>query len=282
MRISQSQRALCLSLILSVLVVVPRGTMASDLGRLYLLEPLFQIMAAEGLASAGEDAAVPIDPMEQLLWRAELARIYDAPRMQAQFETTIAERLANRSDVEQDALDFARSELGARVLQLEVTAREALLDDTVDEMARLALSEARDARPDSSLGQRLALVRERIAVNDLIELNVSLGLNTTLAYYQGMLAEAPDPSFAPDDVLALVWSQEEDIRADIKDWIESYFLLAYQPLSDDDMRAYIDYCASPLGDAFNRVLFAGFDAVFVGISGDVGRALGRMLGAESL
>jgi signal transduction histidine kinase len=282
MRISQPTRALCLSLILAMLAAFPRGAGASDLGRLYLLEPLFQIMAAEGLASAGEDAAVPIDPMEQALWRAELARIYEASRMQALFEETVAAKLAQQSQVEQDALDFARSELGARVLQLEVTAREALLDDAVDEMARLALSEARDASPESPVGQRLALVRERIAVNDLIELNVSLGMNTTLAYYQGMLAEAPDPSFEAQELLSLVWSQEEDIRADIEDWIESYFLMAYQPLSDDEFRSYIDYCASPLGDAFNRVLFAGFDAVFVGISRDVGRALGRVLGAESL
>lgn len=282
MRISLFPRALFLSLVLALCAAFPRGVVASEVGRLYLFEPLFQVMAAEGLAATTEDPAIPIDPMEQALWRAELARIYDAPRMQAAFEAAVAEKLSLQPEVEQDALAFARSELGARILQLEVTAREALLDDAVDELARLTLSEARTAPADSDLGRRLALVRERIAVNDLVELNVSLGLNTTLAYYQGMLAEAPDPEFAPEEVLAFVWSQEEDIRADIEDWIESYFLMAYQPLSDDEMRSYVEYCASPLGNAFNRVLFAGFDAVFVQISRDVGLALGRVMGGESL
>jgi hypothetical protein len=58
--------------------------------------------------------------------------------------------------------------------------------------------------------------------------------------------------------------------------------MAYQPLSDDDLRAYIDHSSTPLGDAFNRAMFLAFDTVFVDISRQVGTALGRTLSGQSL
>lgn len=272
-----------IALVVLLVALMPvRFAQAQSIPELYLFDDLFPIMASEGINSAGSEEATPLDPTELARWRAELARIYDADRMQAGFVAVIDEGLAGRDDIAQDAIDFAMSELGTRVLRLEISAREALLDDAVDEMARFALSEARAADPDTTLAKRLALVRERIAVNDLIELNVSLGMNTSFAYYAGMLSEADVPGMTMQDVLALVWAQEEDIRADVEDWIESYFLMAYQPLSDAELQQYILHSGSDLGDAFNRVMFRAFDSVFVDISKQVGAALGRAMSAQSL
>lgn len=270
-------------LLAGLLAVAPvRASVAQDLAELYLFEDLFQIMAAEGVASAGDDAATPLDPAELGQWRADLGRIYDAARMQENFMAALDAALQGRTDVTRDAVTFAQSPLGEQVLRLEVSARAALLDDEIDEMARVSLMDARSAPESSTAGQRLALIRERIDVNNLVELNVSLGLNTSYAYYMGMLSQTDLPGLGPQDVLSLVWAQEGDIRADVVDWIESYFLMAYQPLSNDDLRAYIDHSASPLGDAFNRAMFLAFDTVFVDISQRVGTALGRALSGQSL
>ncbi len=266
-----------------VLVLGPvRASVAQDLPELYLFDDLFQIMAAEGISASGDENATPLDPTELGQWRANLERIYDASRLEANFVAALEQALEGRADVTEDAIAFAQSPLGERVLRLEVSAREALLDNEIDEMARLALMEAREADSDSAAARRLALVRERIEVNNLVELNVSLGLNTSYAYYTGMLSETDLPGLEPQDVLTLVWAQEEDVRADVGDWIESYFLMAYQPLSDDDLRAYIDWSGSALGDAFNRAMFLAFDTVFVDISRQVGTALGRALSGQSL
>lgn len=271
-------------MLLAVLVAFApmRGVLANEVAELYLFDELFQIMADEGIASAGDAEATPLDPSELGQWRADLARIYDGQAIRSKFSATLDTALAGQPDVVADAIDFARSTLGERVLRLEVSARAALLDDTIDDMARLALMDARNAPATSAAGQRLALVQQRIEVNNLIELNVSLGLNTSYAYYMGMLSQTELAGLGPQDVLPLVWAQEEDIRADVTDWIESYFLMAYQPLTDDELRAYIDQAGAPLGDAFNRAMFLAFDTVFVDISGQVGTALGRALSGQSL
>ncbi|MFN6953040.1 MAG: hypothetical protein ACK4NE_10675, partial [Albidovulum sp.] len=53
--------------------------------------------------------------------------------------------------------------------------------------------------------------------------------------------------------------------------------LAYGPLTDEDLRAYLDYSRSPEGKRLNTALFAAFDAVFEPISRELGRAAGRQL-----
>jgi len=279
-RLNIQLRILLLSLLLAF--GSTRSAVSADLADLYFFEELFPIMAAEGIASSGDENATPLDRSELGQWRSDLARIYDASRMQQSFTDVLNSALAGRDDIIRDATEFGQSSLGERVLKLEVSARAALLDDAIDDMARQALLDARAAPAQSELGQRLALVRERVAVNDLVELNVSLGLNTSYAYYTGMLSETELPGLGPQDVLSLVWEQENDIRTDVTDWIESYFLMAYQPLSTEDMRAYIDWSGSAYGDAFNRAMFRAFDAVFVDISSQVGTALGRALSGQSL
>ena len=269
-------------LIMMLSVGNARLVSAQDLSEAYLLPELFEIMSDESIAAIGAEGASPLSDTELAEWRAELATIYDPQRMHSRFLTELDAALASRPDVTADALDFAASDLGRRVLRLEVSARTALLEPEIDDAARSALMHARHARPDARDARMLALVRERIAANDLIELNVSLGLNTSYAYYSGMLAEGATSGLGAQDLLALVQAQEEDIRQDIIDWIESYFLMAYQPLSEEEMRAYIAHAASPRGDAFNRAMFRAFDAVFVALSHQVGRALGRRMMAEEL
>ncbi|MDD7970231.1 hypothetical protein [Roseinatronobacter alkalisoli] len=269
--------------LLCVLMLVSsvRLAQAQDLSEAFLLPELFQIMAAEGRAAIGQDSAAPVSDAELDLWRAELDEIYDADRMHVDFVAALDAALESKPGIRADAIDFATTELGQRILRLEISARDALLQDEIDDVARLALLEARSASQKGA-DNRLALVRARIRANDLVELNVSLGMNTSYAYYRGMLAENTAIGLNAEDMLNMVQALEPSIRNDVTDWIESYFLMAYQPLSDDELQAYIAYSASPEGDAFNRAMFQAFDAVFVGLSHRVGRALGRIMNSESL
>lgn len=253
---------------------------ADSLSDAYLLPELFDIMAEEGRMVALSDPAVPQNGAGRAGWEGAINRIYDSDRMHEDFNTALTAAL--KPATRADALRFAQSDLGRRVLQLEVSARRALLSEEIDASARLALTSAREAPEGSSRANALARVRERIAVNDLIELNVSLGLNTSLAYYTGMVDAGWMAGMAGVDLLTLVWAQEQAIRDDVTDWAESYFLLAYQPLSTEDMQTYIDYAASPEGDAFNRAMFRAFDSVFVAISRRVGAAMAAQMQQDTL
>lgn len=268
--------------LLSFGVTFSRPALADDLSRAFLLPELFDIMAEEGRSSVLADGAVPLQGRDLAQFTSDVEGIYHAERMLADFTQALDAELAGSPDVRADALEFAATDLGRRVLRLELAAREALLDDDVDALARLALDDARAGVSGEAGFQRLQLVRERIDANELVELNVSLGLNTSFAYYRGMMAENAVQGMSSDMLLQLVWAQEPEIRADIEDWVESYFLMTYQPLDAEDMQAYVDYVGTPLAQDFNRAMFRAFDTVFSEISYQVGRALGRRLNFEEL
>lgn len=281
--IACSLRAIAFSLSIAGLALLPgRPAYAEDLVRALLLPELFEIMAAEGRNSVLEDETTPLQGSLLARFEQDVARIYSADQMMQNFVSVLEQALLPHPDLRADTLRFARSDLGKRVFQLEVSARAALLDDAVDEAARIALENARDAASGTAEAKRLALVRERIAANDLIELNVSLGLNTSFAYYRGMLTEDAVGGLSADALLQLVWAQKPEIRVDIEDWIESYFLMAYQPLSDAEFRQLIDYAQTPLAIGFNQIMFQAFDTVFSDISRALGQALGRRMQTEEL
>lgn len=268
--------------LLAFAVTLSRPALADDLSRAFHLPELFGIMADEGRKSVLADGAVPLQGRALEQFTRDVERIYQSERMLDAFNRALDTELANAPDARADALDFAASDLGRRVLRLELDAREALLDDDVDMLARMALDDARMRRAGDDRFQRLKQVRARIDANELVELNVSLGLNTSFAYYRGMLAENAVSGMSADMLLQLVWAQEPEIRADIEDWVESYFLMTYQPLDPAEMQAYVDYVSTPLAQDFNRAMFRAFDTVFSEISYQVGRALGRRLNIEEL
>ena len=84
------------------------------------------------------------------------------------------------------------------------------------------------------------------------------------------------------DMLAEVWAQEDQVRQETEDWLWPYLALAYQPLSDEEMQAYQVFSEAPEGRALNAALFAAFDASFVRISGELGRAVALMVQGQDI
>jgi hypothetical protein len=61
-----------------------------------------------------------------------------------------------------------------------------------------------------------------------------------------------------------------------------YLAMAYQPLSDADLEAYIAFSRTPEGQVLNRALFAAFDALFNALSRDLGLAAARLMAGQDL
>jgi hypothetical protein len=81
--------------------------------------------------------------------------------------------------------------------------------------------------------------------------------------------------------MAQVWGQEGQIRSDTEGWLHAYLGLAYAPLTEAELDAYIAFWETPAGKRLNAVLFAAFDQVFTGVSKELGRATGQaMLGQD--
>jgi len=209
-------------------------------------------------------------------WSAIVSQTYDPTVMYDRFASRFSDELEGE-DVAR-MTDFFASDIGQRIVAYEITAREALLEDGIEEAAQETLR-VREAEDDP----RLALVREFVEANDLVESNVMGAMNANYAFYVGLMDGNAFPrQMGEQDILTDVWSQEEEIRADTEEWVHSYLLMAYQPLSDEDLQTYIDMARTPEGRALNRALFAAFDEVFTDISATLGLAAARFIAGQDI
>ena len=258
------------------------ATASAGLLRALDMPGMIAVMRDEGLAYGLDletglfGAPGDVEPIANARWRAEVARIYDADRMTSALTSALDAELP--PDLVPEMTAFFTTPLGKRIVALEISARKALLDQEVEDASRAALDKMRaDRHP------RLAVLGAFIAAGDLLEANVAGALNANLAFYQGMLdgVAFPDP-VGQDQAIADVWAQETEIRTETEHWLYSYLGMAYQPLSDADLDAYVAFSAGAAGKALNRALFAAFDTMFTGISRDLGLGAARYLSGQDI
>jgi hypothetical protein len=239
---------------------------------------LLEVMHQEGIAYGAELEDGMFPGRGGASWAAAVERIYGNPSWADEFRVAFGAALDDRSADKDAILAFLTSDVGHRAIGLEISARRALLDKAVEEASKLKLAELRDAKD-----ARLAAIREFVSVNDLIEANVMGGLNANLAFYKGLnAAGAFETSMSEAEMLEDVWSQEPALRAETEDWLLSFLVLAYAPLSDTDLAEYTAFSRSEPGHDLNAALFAGFDSVFVKISSALGGAAAIFAAGEDI
>lgn len=265
--------------LLTVLLFLPVASWAASPGELSRLhatlqtDALMSILSEEGLDQAEELRADMFPGRGGVGWTATVGRIYAPDRLSALFREAFDEALSD-ADVA-PLLAFYDSETGARVAALEVEARRAIMSDEVEAAARSAYETIAGSGSD-----REALLEEFAELNGLVDRNVTGALNANLAFYRG-LGTGDAFEMSEEDMLRDVWDQEADIREDTVGWVFGYMTLAYEPLSDEELRRYVDMTATEAGRDLNRALFAGFDAVFLDVSYALGAATARFsLGSE--
>jgi len=115
----------------------------------------------------------------------------------------------------------------------------------------------------------------------LIERNVMGALNSNLVFYNG-LVDGGALEMSQADIVADVWSQEESVRDEARDWLNAFLLMAYEPLDKAELQAYIAFYQTPEGKVLNRAMFDAFDAMYEEVSYILGRALARHMQSEKL
>lgn len=262
--------------LLTCLVVAPpvRAERVDDLMDALQVESMLGIMRTEGLSYGEELASDMLPGGSSAPWRDSLSQIYDADRMRDVVRSGFAETFDGTDP--DPLIAFFSSDLGQRVVQLELAAREAMVDDAVEEAAREAYQ---DLKGDE--GPRLDQLRRFVEVNDLLEANVTGALNASFKFYSG-LVDGGGLRMSEGDILSDVWSQEEDTRMDTREWLYAYLLLAYEPLEDEELEAYIALSETSQGRALNRALFAGFNAMYDEISYALGLAAAQQMKQQEL
>jgi len=240
---------------------------------------MIAVMQDEGIAYGDELEEQLFPGAGGARWDEAVARVYDEPALLERFQSAFAARLAADPQAMDQIVGFFGTDRGQQILILEIEARRALLDEAVEEAAAVSVDDMR-ARDDP----RLALLERFATANDLIEQNVSGALNANFAFYQGMSdgGAFDGAKMTEADMLAEVWAQEPDIRAETESWLYPFLALAYKPLSDADVEAYLAFSESEAGRAMNAAMFAAFDEVFREISRDLGRAAAEMLSGQDI
>ncbi|MBV1902089.1 MAG: DUF2059 domain-containing protein [Marinosulfonomonas sp.] len=241
-----------------------------------LWSDIIQMLRQEGISTGLELPETMFPGRTAPNWKQTLTEIYDEEWMTETSRAAFADALEDVDLV--PALAFFQSDLGRRITALELSARLALLDSGVEDASKERLEQMRaDNDP------RVGLLANFIAANDLLDSNVVGALNSNFAFYTGLSDGGAFPSpLSQDQMLSEVWSQESTIRDDVEEWLFSFLSLAYQPLSDADLQAYIDISKTPNGQALNNALFVAFDGMFEQISRALGLAVAQVMVAQDL
>ncbi|SDE08837.1 DUF2059 domain-containing protein [Limimaricola pyoseonensis] len=240
------------------------------------LEGMVAVMRVEGLDYGAEIAEGMFDGRAPAGWSEAVSAIYDAEAMQQSLRDGMAEALDGAEIA--PMIDFFADGPGRRLVALELSAREALLDEDVEAAAREAAALAMAEETP-----RFELVDRFVEANDLIEANLVGALNANYAFSLGLLEGGGfDGALSEDEILLQVWSQEEEIRRSTTEWVYSFLNLAYQPAEEADLEAYIAFSETATGGDLNRAMFEAFDAMFSDISRDLGRAAAAAMAGQDI
>ena len=249
---------------------------ASALFDVMKLGKIISVMREEGLAYGASlgDEMMPGRSIPE--WPSEVARVYDQDKMIDGMRDTFVATLGDRDMG--PLVVFFESDLGQDIVELEYSARVAFLDEAIEEGA-IAQYQDREVEDDPML----AAVKSFVATNDYVEANVAGALNSNFAFYTGMIdGGALSSRMSESDILADVWAQEPEIRANTEEWLYSYLLMAYQPLGVEGVNAYEQIMATAEGRAMNAALFESFDQMYVAISRELGQSVAGYMLAEEL
>lgn len=254
--------AVCLTICASPLWANARMTVLMDVLR---ITEVVGILRDEGFTYAETLDNDMLDGQGGTFWQAQVDQIYNVEIITEQIRQALEQGLTE-ADVDA-ALAFFSTDAATRIIDLENAARRAMKDPDVEEAARDMFLSLQGS--DDPLFQQ---VSRYIELNDLLERNVSGAMSSNYQFYKG-LADGHYTDESEEDILAEVWAQQEDIRADTNEWLNGFLLLAYQPLPPQTMQSYVAYAETPEGQALNAALFEGFETVYRDISYALGRAV---------
>ena len=151
------------------------------------------------------------------------------------------------------------------------------------EVGDIATTDEIEATLLAAESPRAVLIDQLIDTLDLLATNVSGGMNANFAFYRGLAdGGALAKRLAESEMLAMVREQEPEIREATQSWLRAYLMLAYTPLSDDELGKLVAFAATSAGKRYNAAMFEGFGRVFETTSYALGRAAARYMVATDI
>lgn len=252
----------------------PRSAEIDALFDALKMTEMFEVLQEEGRVYGDDLAAEMLPGGTGPAWRAVVARVHDPDDLQQVMRQGFEESFGDTAVA--PLLRFFNSEAGQRIIELELAARRAFMEEATEEAAREQFRAA-----EVPYNAHLSAISDFVAENDLVEMNVAGSLNANYLFMRG-LTQGGILEMSEADILQDIWSQEELTRDDTREWVYAFLMMAYQPLTVQEVEAYVALSRTPEGAAMNRALFAGFDQMYGAISMSLGLALSRQMQGETL
>lgn len=252
--------ALCLAL-----TILAQGAWA-DVNRLIDAMGVPELIAA--FATEGIEAGQSIDEMFLNgqggdVWADTVLRLYDVARMENELRTIMGDALDPA--VAEQALLFFESDLGVRIIELEVQARQAFIDDAVEAAAK--------ATP-ATQGEAVTVY---LTIRDLIERNTDVAVAAQAAFLEA-LTEASGRNDDPPDMDQL----RARIQSDTESWLRGYNALVQSAMTEDEIAIYTAFWDTEVGEAIDDALFLAFGQSYTTLSYALGQAAGRLVPQNEL
>tara|TARA_R110002020_G_scaffold86600_1_gene213886 strand:+ start:401 stop:1210 length:810 start_codon:yes stop_codon:yes gene_type:complete len=238
------------------------------------LSETVETLRVEGLENASELDRDMLGGNGGAAFQAQVNAIYDPARMTETLRAALGEALT--PEQREEVIAFFDGPAGARIIALENSARSAILDEGVEAAAR-----ARYTALEGTQDARLDMITDLIGTGDMISRNVTAAMNANLQFLRG-LSEGDALDMAEAEILSDVMGDMEEITLDTTSWLYGYMLLAYSPLSEEELADYIAFSRRSAGTALNRGLFEGFGRIYTEISYALGRVVALNMAAEEL
>ena len=161
------------------------------------------------------------------------------------------------------ALRFFSKGLGAQAALLETSARSAI---SYEEVEVAAIQMAKEAKSVNTV--RYSMLEQNIKDLELVELNMTGAFSAQYAFLSNLSA-LDDMPLNNDDIVSLLLESEDEMRQKIVDWLMGFTHLAYTPLSDEELKTYLNFLSSANGKVLNKTLFHIFNDLSVKTSGDL-------------
>ncbi|WP_271947091.1 DUF2059 domain-containing protein [Ruegeria faecimaris] len=244
---------------------------ADQLAQAMRLENLIEILLSEGGKMSQEMDATLLDGNGGALFETQVEAIYDPDWMYDQLVQGFRQSL-DEVHLER-AIAFFESDLGQTIVSLENSARLAFVDPAIEDLAKQAYFE------NTKDSMQFKLVEEYILANDLIKQNVRSALSADYNFFRGINdGQVLDNSDLLDNLLL----QKDGIEQETETWLYSFLLMAYNPLSNAQMRKNIAFSRTDTGQALNSSLFESFDSMYDQIYYDLGKAVAAVLQGSDL
>ena len=246
----------------------------SDLYEALQMDRVNEIIRVEGIQDARGTGEAYLSKNTVARFVDQAQSVYQLETMEKDFKRLLTENLSI-SDAEAILL-FYRSPIGKMASELEVSARVAISNKQIEEMAKIKFNEAVNLK-----NERLKELGSVIETLELVEQNL-IGAYAAQFAFMYELSKLGLVNLSRQEMIDAITSDEEKLKSDILEWLMAFSHMAYSPMSDEEFNVYNDFSKSALGITLNKALFSVYNEMAKDQSQRLASILGEFMKSEDL